>query len=227
MPFMPDRNAAAVRRILESGDWSLLHRRQVRGVLREAFVTSDGYVIKRYTHLGRPPLIRRPWSLEHRALRRLQGDGAPLPVGYVVDRVDGSLRATLVRHYLAGEPVTSLEPSTVEEIAGLLARFHDAGVTTDDAHLQNFLHADHGALAFLDFGRARIFHRYNPLLLAGVAVDLHRFYRAALKRDDRLWSRFLESYFRQSPFRPAGKRLIRWLLAVDMRRYGWVKGSPQ
>ena len=21
--------------------------------------------------------------------------------------------------------------------------------------------------------------------------------------------------------------LIRWLLAIDMRRYGWVKGSPQ
>lgn len=227
MSIMPDRNAAAVRRILESGDWSLLHRRRVRGVLREAFLTSDGYVIKRYTHPGRPPLVRRPWSLEDRALRRLHGDGAPLPVGYVVDRMDDGLRATLVRHYLAGQPVTSIETSTLEEVAGLLARFHDAGVTTDDAHLQNFLRTDDGALAFLDFGRARIFYRHNPLLLAGVAVDMHRFYRATLKRDDRLWSDFLDSYFRQSPFGAASKRLVRWLLALDMWRYGWVKGSPQ
>lgn len=227
MRLLSDKNAESVRRVLATGNWTLLQTRNVRGVHREVFLTGDGHVIKRYTHEGRPPLIRRPWVQEHRALSRLQGRGAPLPVGYFSDMSAGRRRVTLVRHFVEGAPVGVLEASVLGEIANLMARFHDAGVTTDDAHRHNFIRGANGALVFLDFGRARIFSRHSPLLFAGVAVDLHRFYRAALKRDQDLWEEFLDAYFRHSAFGPRGRGAVRRLLAFDMRRYRWVKGPPE
>jgi tRNA A-37 threonylcarbamoyl transferase component Bud32 len=227
LPLWFNKNAESVRRILATGQWTLLQTRHVRGVHREVFLTGDGHVVKRYTHEGRPPLIRRPWIQEHRALSRLQGQGAPLPVGYISEVSAGRRRVILVRHYVEGAPVKAIEASILEEIAALLVRFHDAGVTTDDAHRHNFIRNANGNLVFLDFGRARIFARHSPLLFAGVAVDLHRFYRAALKRNQDLWERFLDAYFRQSAFGPGGQKAVRRLLAFDMRRYGWVKGPPE
>lgn len=224
--FWPNKNAESVRRILAAGDWTLLQKRNVRGVCREVFLVGNGYVVKRYTHEGRPPLFRRPWVQEDRALHRLRGEGAPLPVGYISETSGGRRRVILVRHFVPGEPIENLDAPILEEIAALMVRFHGSGVTTDDAHRHNFIRDLRGQLAFLDFGRARIFSRYDPLLFAGVAVDLHRFYRAALKRDRNLWKIFLEAYFERSTFGPRGKRLTRSLLAFDMRRYRWVKGPP-
>ncbi len=226
MRLLSDKNAESVRRVLATGNWTLLQTRNVRGVHREVFLTGDGHVVKRYTHDSRAPLIRRPWVQEHRALSRLQGQGAPLPVGYVSERSAGRLRVSLVRHFVSGAPVGILEASVLEEIANLMARFHEAGVTTDDAHRHNFIRGANGDLVFLDFGRARVFSRHSPLLFAGVAVDLHRFYRATLKRDQELWEKFLDAYFRRSAFGRRGQRVVRRLLAFDMRRYRWVKGPP-
>lgn len=217
-------NGERVRSVLASGRLSLLQRREVRGTLREVFLTGDGYVVKRYTHGGPPPRFRRPWVLEHRALSRLRGQGAPAPVGYLVDKQEGTVQATLVRRYVEGKPVGGIDRALASEIAALLARFHAAGVTTDDAHRHNFIHDSDGDLVFLDFGRARTFGRRNPLLLAGVAVDLHRFNRATLKRDAGMWDHFLEEYFRRSPFGAVGNRILHRLIAFDMWRYRKVRG---
>ena len=226
MRLWSNKNAESVRRVLATGNWTLLQTRHVREVHREVFLTGDGYVIKRYTHESRPPLIRRPWVQEHRALSRLKGKGAPLPVGYISETSAGRRQVILVRHFVAGAPVEVIDASALEEIAALMVRFHEAGVTTDDAHRHNFIRSANGNLVFLDFGRARIFSRRSPLLFAGVAVDLHRFYRATLKRNQDLWEKFLHAYFGRSAFGPRGQRVVRWLLAFDMRRYRWVKGPP-
>jgi len=217
------KNENAVRRVLATSGWTLVRDRTPGGVHREVFLTGDGYVVKRFTHPGQPPRFRQPWVVEHRALERLGGRGAPGPVGYVLDQADGRVTATLVRHYLAGEPVGPVDDALVSQIAGLLAVFHAAGVATNDAHINNFIRMPDGHLGFLDFGRARLFSRSNPLLYAGVAMELHRFKRATLKQDDRLWAAFLGAYFRQSPFGGLGNRLVRGLLAVDMWRYGLRK----
>jgi tRNA A-37 threonylcarbamoyl transferase component Bud32 len=221
-----NKNAESVRRVLAAGDWTLLQKRDVRNVCREVFLAGNSYVVKRYTHEDRPSLFRRPWIQEDRALHRLRGRGAPLPVGYISETSAGRRRIILVRHFVPGEPVENLDASIIEEIAALMALFHGAGVTTDDAHRHNFIRDLRGNLVFLDFGRARIFSRHSPLLFAGVAVDLHRFYRATLKRDQNLWKIFLDAYFEKSTFGPGSKRLTRCLLAFDMRRYRWVKGPP-
>jgi len=216
-------NETAVRRVLATDGWTLVRDRTPGGVHREVFLTGDGHVVKRFTHPGAPPRFRRPWVVEHRALVRLDGRGAPRPVGYVLDEAEGRVTATLVRNYLEGEPVGPLDDGLVSEIASLLAGFHEAGVATNDAHLSNFVRMPDGNLGFLDFGRARVFSRANPLLYAGVAMELHRFKRATLKQDERRWEAFLAAYFRQSPFGGFGDRLVRALLAIDMWRYGLRK----
>ncbi len=216
-------NESAVRRILATSGWTLVRDRRPGGVHREVFLTGDGYVVKRFTHPGAPPRVRRPWAIEHRALERLGGRGAPRPVGYVVDELDHRVTATLVRHYLEGEPVGPVDEGLLGEIAGLLAGFHEAGVATNDAHLSNFVRMPDGRLGFLDFGRARVFRRASPLLYAGVAMELHRFRRTTTKQDEDRWRAFLEAYFRRSPFGRVGNRLVRALLAIDMWRYGLRK----
>jgi len=224
-PADRDRNEAAVRRVLAAGPGTLIQRRHVRGVLREVFVTTDGHVIKRYTHAGAPPRFRRPWILEYRALDRLRGEGAPRVVGYVTNNTGTGFQANLVRKFLPGEPVGEIDSALADDIAILMAGFHAAGVTTDDAHRHNFIRLPGRRLAFLDFGRARTFCRWNPLLLAGIAVDLHRFFRAGLQRDRSVWAAFLDAYFRHCSFGPAVRRLIRALIALDMRRFRWVRGG--
>ena len=222
---MPRRqeNESAVRQVLATTGWTLVRDRSPGGVHREVFLTGDGHVVKRFTHPGKPPRFRQPWVVEHRALERLGGRGAPRPIGYVRDEADGRVTATMVRHYLEGEPVGPVDDELTSEIASLLAEFHDAGVATNDAHLNNFVRMRDGKLGFLDFGRARVFSRANPLLYAGVAMELHRFRRATLKQDERRWEAFLGTYFHRSPFGTLGNRLIRALLAIDIWRYGLRK----
>lgn len=225
LPASQDRNGPAVRRVMDAGQQSLIRRRDVRGVLREVFATSDGFVLKRYTHRTSPPRFRRPWVLEYRALDRLRGRGAPMVLGYLTEQTERGFRATLVRQFVPGEPIGDIDTGLASEIAGLLVRFHVAGVTTDDAHRHNFIRVPDGGLAFLDFGRARTFHRWSPLLPAGIAVDLHRFFRAGLKRDHELWQVFLDEYFRRCPFGPIRQAMIRRLIAFDVWRYARVKGE--
>jgi hypothetical protein len=224
-PASRDKNGPAVRRVIDSGQRSLIHRRDVRGVLREVFATSDGFVLKRYTHRKSPPRFRRPWVLEYRALDRLDGSGAPRVLGYLTEHTGQGFRATLVRRFVPGEPIGNIDMGLAIEIAGLLVHIHVEGVTTDDAHRHNFIRVADGGLAFLDFGRARTFPPWSPLLPAAIAVDLHRFFRAGLKRNRELWQVFLDEYFRRCPFGAVRQRLIRRLIAFDVWRYGWVKGK--
>ena len=65
------------------------------------------------------------------------------------------------------------------------------------------------------------------MLLAGVAVDLHRFYRASLKRDAGLWDVFLNEYFRCSPFGLTANRLLRRLIRFDLWRYRKVRSRSR
>jgi len=83
-------------------------------------------------------------------------------------------------------------PLTRDKNGALMAKIHDAGVTTDDPHRNILIRDPDGRLIFLDFSRARIFLRWNPLLMAGIVVDLQRFLRAGLCGDTWLWERFLD-----------------------------------
>jgi hypothetical protein len=221
-----ERNGARVREILADAVMPAPVRvRESRGVAREVFLLQGRYVVKRYTCPARPRAARRPWSMEDAALRRLDGRGAPPPVGFVEEWGDAGLQATLVRGFVSGTPVAELDADLVTEMAATMAAIHGRGVTTEDAHRENFVRCAGGALAFIDFGKARVFHPWNPLLHAGIAFDLHRLYRAALDRDEALWRGFRAAYLDAVPFPAAAKRMIIALLAIERLRYRLVKGD--
>jgi tRNA A-37 threonylcarbamoyl transferase component Bud32 len=207
-----------------SGDAVALHRREVPGMLREVFRLGEDYVVKRYTCSQEPPGRRRPWAMEDRALLRLTGDGAPLAVGFLEERVAGGLIGTLVRHYVRGSPIGYPDATLVARMGELVASIHGRRVTPEDAHRENFILGQDGRLAFLDFGKARTFGRWDPLVYAGIAFDLHRLYRATLDRDESLWRCFLDAYFRATPYPAPARAVIRGLLATERRRYRFVKG---
>lgn len=214
-----------MRRVIAAGPLSLIHQREVRGVLREVFRVGDGHVLKRYTYAGPQPRLRHPWVVEYSALTRLGGRGAPSVVGYATERDGDSFRGMLLRRFLPGDPVGAIDRGLADEIARLLAGFHGAGVTTEDAHRHNFLRLKDGDLAFMDFGRARVFGTWNPLLPAGIAFDLHRFGRACLNGDQATWGSFLDEYFRHCPFPATRRTWIRRLLDLEIRRYRMIKGG--
>lgn len=221
-----ERNGARVREILAEALMPAPVRvRESHGIAREVFLLEGRYVVKRYTCAVPPRAGRRPWSMEDTALRRLEGRGAPLPVGFVEARSGDGLQATLVRGFVAGTRVEGLDAELVTKMAATMAAIHGRRVTTEDAHRENFVRRADGALAFIDFGKARVFRRRNPLLYAGIAFDLHRLYRAALGRDDALWRRFRAAYFDATPFSAPARWMIVALLAVERLRYRLVKGG--
>lgn len=221
-----ERNGGRVRDILgAAGPMVELQRREARGMLREVLLADGRYVVKRYTCGGEPSRGRRPWVAEDRALRRLDGRHAPAPVGFLEERDGDEFRATLVRGYVSGTSVDRVDKSLIGPMARSIAAIHGQGVITEDAHRENFVRDGDGELSFVDFGKARTFAPWNPLLFAGIAFDLHRLYRAALDRDEWLWRSFLDAYFLQTPFRRWQQSVVRTLLAVERRRYRMVKGG--
>ncbi|MDH4031829.1 MAG: lipopolysaccharide kinase InaA family protein [Chromatiales bacterium] len=219
-------NGDRVREILASSDeLELLQERYVGGVLRTVSKKSDRFVIKRYVHAGGARPRRCPWVAENAALKRLRGLHAPEPIGFVEQRSDSGMTATLVRRYVAGEPVAEPDDGLAREMASLMAALHGRGVTTEDAHRHNFLRSAEGGLVFLDFGKARVFRTGSPLLYAGVAFELHRFFRAALGRDAGLWQIFIDEYQRCSSFGLLGRAAVSWLLRLETWRYRVVKGG--
>lgn len=103
-----------------------------------------------------------------------------------------TLRGVCRRHAGNDRAPAPMFPSPRDKNGALMAKIHDAGVTTDDPHRNILIGDPDGRLIFLDFSRTRIFLRWNPLLMAGIVVDLHRFLRAGLCGDTWLWERFLD-----------------------------------
>ncbi|UCC15487.1 MAG: hypothetical protein JSW21_06070 [Gammaproteobacteria bacterium] len=220
-----DNNGDRVREILASLDkLEPMQQRRVRGVLRSVHRAGDRFVIKRYVHGESPPPRRRPWVVENTALTRLGGLHAPKAIGYIEEKTDCGMTATLVRQFVAGDPIAEPDGKLAREIASLMAALHGRGVTTEDAHRHNFIRTPEGELMFLDFGKARVFETGNPLIYPAVAFDLYRFFRAALDRDTALWQIFLDEYQHRSSFGPLGRAAVAQLLRLEAWRYHIVKG---
>lgn len=148
-----------------------LFSRIVQGVLERPDLPPEAGVLRDWRD---SPRWTRPLSVllarrEAAALRRLSGlDGTPelLACG----------RGWLLRQYLAGRPLHEappLDPAWYAAARRLLVRVHRAGVTHNDlAKEPNWLVAEDGSPALLDFQLARVSPRRGRLFLTLAREDL-------------------------------------------------------
>ncbi len=175
---------------------TLLRQRQAGETRRCVFRLDEAHVAKQF----RIPLsargYRRPWQIEDACLRHLDGDGAPRSCGWFEETDADHRIAWLVKEYIAGEPLVSFSPADLPAAADLLAGLHRRRIITDDANPGNFIRRPDGRMAFLDFGRGRLFHRDGPWLDLHIGWELAKLRREAFLWNSALWTAFLPLYFR-------------------------------
>lgn len=162
------------------GELKLVKSRWVYRTLREVFITSNGFVIKRFSHFPGRRDLRKVWQKEHRALERLVDLEVPASFGYVsTEQPDGVTSVAYVRECLDGRPLTQFDEDNLALVARLLARIHHRGVVTLDPQAENFLLCSGNGqrLAFIDFGRARCFSTRNPWLFFNIGKEMLRLQR--------------------------------------------------
>lgn len=109
--------------------WTLLSQRQARETLRTVYRVNSLYTVKKFELPSRVKRYRRPWIIEDRALRRLDGTGAPRSLGFFESIDSGTRTVWLVREYLEGEVRDSLPDGTMAFIdLGRARLFPHAGL---------------------------------------------------------------------------------------------------
>ncbi|WP_148861672.1 BUD32 family EKC/KEOPS complex subunit [Marinobacter fonticola] len=168
---------------------SPLKSRWIHNTRREVYITPSGYVLKRFCQFPGRKDFRRVWRREHRALARLEGLSVPRSLGYMqADHSAGRSSVLYVRSCLAGDPLEHIALPDIPRVADLFATFHNRGVVTLDPQPENFLHpaSQPDTLAFIDFGRARVYNAVNPLLYISIGKEMLRLTREGRLSDEQL-----------------------------------------
>lgn len=158
-------------------DLDKVKERWIHNTVREVFLAPGGFVIKRYSHHPGRKDYRKVWKREHTALRRLSGLPVPDSLGYItVSHGHGVTSVLHLRTYMQGAPMSWRSDKDLQDLAELIAAFHDQGVVTLDPQQENFIRTQDPAqpVGFIDFGRARIFRPMSLLMLINVGKELSR-----------------------------------------------------
>lgn len=187
--------ATAQEIVAHAQRWELLRQRRAKETLRSVYRVDDRYVAKKFEIPLAARRYRRPWLAEDACLRRLDGRGAPRSLGWFEETKADQRVVWLVKDYVAGAPVETFAAADLPAAARLLAGVHAQAVVTDDASAGNFLRAPDGRMAFLDFGRARLYPRAGLHLDAAIGWELAKLRREGFRWDADLWHAFLPLYF--------------------------------
>lgn len=183
------RNHGVIGSQTELEALSPLKSRWIHHTLREVYITPTGYVLKRFCQFPGRKDFRRVWLREHRALLKLEGLPVPRTLGSMrAVHAPGRHSVLYVRSCLSGQPLQRIEPADIPRVADLFAAFHARGVVTLDPQPENFLHpaSEPDTLAFIDFGRARVYRAMNPLLYIAIGKEMLRLTREGQLSDDEL-----------------------------------------
>lgn len=207
----PNQSPSQLNRIKE---------RWIHQTLREVYISTTGFVVKRFTlHPGRKD-FRAVWKREHQALLQLSGLNVPRTHGFVKCTAPGGIKhVCYVRQLIPGSPIDTNNESTAAAMADLLAAIHRKGVVTLDPQKNNFISTAPSVnedLAFIDMGRARCFKIWNPQLYLGIGKEMVR-----LQREGGLTSAQFQTYLSryQSIFQPI--RFAQWLISFNYRH--WIR----
>ncbi len=195
--------------IANARSWRKIGERQARETLRTVYVVDDIYVVKQFELPASIRRYRRPWIIEDRGLRRLNGSVAPRSFGYTEHIENGVRRASLVKEFIPGTACTSFAPDDIPAVARLMAELHGLKIITDDANVHNFLKTADGRMVFIDLGRARVFRFRSPWLFLNIGWELAKLRREGFGWNRERWGTFLPVYFHQFACSLPGRWMIR------------------
>lgn len=187
----------------------LLHRRWVYRTLREVWLVDGQTIEKHFTHHPGRRDWRPLWKREHEALIRLEGLPVPRSLGWHQTITPEGPCYILRKSYLPGDPLRQATMKDAEDMGALLARFHQRLVVNNDPALGNFVRAQDGTLACVDFGRSRTFRWPSGYYLFYVGKELSRLYRTSLQCRPDLWASFSAHYHAHSRLSVLGNALVR------------------
>ena len=182
---MTDEKTSAMR---------LIRRKKKKNIIHEIYLY-DHTLVKRFVKTAPLPDVRKPWQVEHTALRRLSGLPVPATYGFSVKRMNGATEIVYAREYLDGSQVTTFGLEDMDAMAKMTAQVHLRGVITRDPSVENFIRTPDGKILFIDFGRSIILNPKNPLIIDYMGKELARIRHHAFADNDLLFNRFREKYF--------------------------------
>ena len=172
----------------------LIRKKRKKNIIHEIYLY-DHTLVKRFIKTAPLPDIRKPWLVEHMALRRLSGLPVPETYGFSVKKINSATEVVYAREYLEGNPVAMFVPEDMDVMAKMIAQVHLRGVITRDPSVENFIRTPDGRILFIDFGRSLLFNPKNPLIIDYMGKELARIRHHAFADNDLLFNRFREKYF--------------------------------
>lgn len=173
----------------------LIRKKKKKNIIRELYLY-EHTLIKRFVKTAPLPDMRKPWQVEHAALRRLSGLPVPATYGFSVKKIKGATEIVYAREYLDGNPVTLFMPEDMDVMAKMMALVHQRGVITRDPSVENFIRTPDGTIIFIDFGRSLILNSKNPMIIDYMGKELARIWHHAFAGEDQLFNRFRKQYFK-------------------------------
>ncbi len=197
------------------------------GTMRRVLVYDNRLVIKQYAARPGGRWWRAYWRREHDALERLRGLPVPESYGYFTLREESFRSVLYARQCVPGEALLDrcdpVAPQYLTPIAHLMAQVHGRRVIANDYSLFNIRIAPDGTVLFIDFHRARVFHREDARYWIYLGKDLGHFYRVSCRRRADLFGAFLTEYL--AAMAPLTARQERLILG-GCRFWCWLKGEP-
>jgi hypothetical protein len=204
-----------IEEILASAkDWKLLNERQARETFRSVFLVDNQFVIKRFEIPLAAKKYRRPWIIEDKALRRLNGDNAPRTCGFTEKIVGDKRVAWLGKEFVSGTTTDRFNDSDIPLVATLMAGLHNHMIITDDANVHNFLKIDEHRMFFIDLGRGRIFIFRSPWFFINVGWELAKLRREGFHWNRNHWNLFKKLYFQVFSNSSTAKAFVLFCCAV-------------
>lgn len=183
----------------------------------------DQYTYKRFHFpLDQLPDEEGDWSLESRILTAAYGvPGVPVSYGYNCHRIGDELVVHYLREYIDGELIQQVTKELGYQMADFFAQLHSRLVTTNDAHLLNFIVTSEGKLYFIDFGKASQFNRRDFSFYLKVGRELTKAKQSIDDYNPKNWPGFLARYYQGSRYSSGERTLMKLVLGALSLREGY------
>jgi serine/threonine protein kinase len=182
--------------------WTELGKpRKRQKCLCENYEFDNRFIIKQFSFKNKHRPQINWWQLEDKILTLLKGNlGSPKSYGFIEENHKNKRHVFLVRDKIKGNTLEELGQTLLTEkqsieTGALLAELHNRNIVTRDCHLENLLLTEQDTLSFIDFGKARHYHKKNTLFYFQAGWDCWKAMWRCNKLDRKLCRIMMNSYW--------------------------------